>query len=77
MRKLIHLGTVIESIFGVLDNAGNVIEEKSVKGQLREFSEMGFVGAQRGIAAEREKIVAETAEVDCGTADQTKGNEEQ
>jgi len=54
MSKLIHVQTTIQTVFGTLDDDGNVIPREPVTVGVRRFSEEAFTEAQRAIAAERD-----------------------
>lgn len=55
MSKLVHVQTTIQTIFGTLDDDGNVIPQQPVTVGVRKFSEDAFAEAQRAIAAERDR----------------------
>lgn len=58
MSRIIHLQTTIQTVFGVLDDDGDANPQQPVTVQVHRFSEDAFAEAQRAIAAERDKIAA-------------------
>lgn len=56
--RVVHVQTTVQSVFGVLDDDGNVIPQEPVVGQLAKFSAEGFAEAFAAIQTRRDEIVA-------------------
>lgn len=45
MKKVIHIQTVVQTIMGILDDDGNVIEKKPLQMEVPKFERMEFAYA--------------------------------
>lgn len=61
---IVHLGTVIQSTFGTLDEDGNVIQGEPIAVNVPVFSDEKFLDARQMIAGERDDRAAKAAEAD-------------
>lgn len=57
--QVVHLGTVIQTQFGVLDEAGDVVAQEPVSVKLQVFSEAGFAEAFARLQEAREAAARE------------------
>jgi hypothetical protein len=54
MTQLVHLGTTIQTTFGLVDDDGNVIPQPPIPAQLVAFSAAEFTAAFEGIREQRD-----------------------
>lgn len=55
MSKVVHVQTVIQTVFGIIDDHGNVIPQQPVVLQLVKFSPESFAEAFTAIARVRDE----------------------
>jgi hypothetical protein len=58
MSRIVHVQTIVQTVFGVLDDDGNVIPQQPIVAQSSKFSAYAFTEAYAAIAAERDKAAA-------------------
>ena len=58
MSRIVHVQTIIQTVFGVLDDDGNVIPQQPIVAQSSKFSAEAFTEAHAAIAGERDKAAA-------------------
>jgi hypothetical protein len=70
VRRIVHVQTIVQTVFGVLDDDGNVIPQQPIVAQSSRFSEEAFRDAYAAIAGERDKAAtaydAEHPQVEAG-----------
>lgn len=59
--QLVHLGTVVQSVFGVVDEKGNVITQEPLQAQMILFSKAEFESAFKVIEEQRDARQVELA----------------
>lgn len=59
--RIVHLGTVIQTQFGVLDAAGDVLPQEPINVKLQVFSHEGFAEAFARLAEAREAAAREAS----------------
>jgi hypothetical protein len=56
--KLVHVQTTVQTVFGLLDDDGNVIPQQPVTVQVQRFAPEAFTDAHTTIAEARDKALA-------------------
>lgn len=59
--RIVHVQTTIHTVFGVLDDDGNVAPQQPITAQVSKFSADSFTDAHAAIAAKRDEILEHTA----------------
>lgn len=54
MNRVVHVQTTIQTVFGVLDDDGNVMPQQPIVAQVRRFDADSFTEAHAVIAKERD-----------------------
>jgi hypothetical protein len=58
MAKIVHVQTTVQTVFGVLDDEGNVIPQPPVTVSVSRFSAEAFAEAHNAIAQARDEAAA-------------------
>jgi hypothetical protein len=70
--RVVHVQTTIQTVFGVLDDDGNVIPQEPVTVQVSRFASDSFVEAYTAIAGARDKALANSAAEQADKAQRTR-----
>lgn len=60
--RVVHVQTTIQTVFGVLDEDGNVIPQPPVTVPVYRFTPEAFTEAQKAIEAQRDRAAAASPE---------------
>lgn len=58
MTQLVHVQTTVQTVFGLLDDEGNVIAQQPIVASVAQFKPEGFAEAHAVIAGQRDMALA-------------------
>lgn len=64
IASVVHIQTTVQTIFGILDSDGDVVDKRTVNAAIRKLTAKDFDQLLKTLQVERGKLEAEMSEID-------------